>query len=153
MKQLELDYQAHNYTDTSKSAWANKKDKLTKREQVFEYIKLVSSISSVSGGSKGSSFNINELGKGSVNLGFIELIGKDNKINLSYVNTDGTNVVFTDATSIYKLPRAAYKLGNSDGSHLDINTKFLTDGTGTSVASHPNNEIFSDNSAHLITLL
>ena len=39
MKQLELDYQAHNYTDTSKSAWANKKDKLTKREQVFEYIK------------------------------------------------------------------------------------------------------------------
>ena len=44
MKQLELDYQAHNYTDTSKSAWANKKDKLTKREQVFEYIKLVISI-------------------------------------------------------------------------------------------------------------
>ena len=43
MKQLELDYHAHNYTDTSKSAWANKKDKLTKREQVFEYIKLVSS--------------------------------------------------------------------------------------------------------------
>ena len=43
MKQLELDYQAYNYTDTSKSAWANKKDKLTKREQVFEYIKLVSS--------------------------------------------------------------------------------------------------------------
>ena len=43
MKQLELDYQAHNYTDTSKSAWANKKDKLTKREQVFQYIKLVSS--------------------------------------------------------------------------------------------------------------
>ena len=39
MKQLELDYQAHNYTDTSKAAWANKKDKLTKREQVFEYIK------------------------------------------------------------------------------------------------------------------
>ena len=38
-KQLELDYQAHNYTDTSKAAWANKKDKLTKREQVFEYIK------------------------------------------------------------------------------------------------------------------
>ena len=43
MIQLELDYQAHNYTDTSKSAWANKKDKLTKREQVFEFIKLVSS--------------------------------------------------------------------------------------------------------------
>ena len=38
-KQLELDYQAYNYTDTSKAAWANKKDKLTKREQVFEYIK------------------------------------------------------------------------------------------------------------------
>ena len=38
-KQLELDNQAHNYTDTSKAAWANKKDKLTKREQVFEYIK------------------------------------------------------------------------------------------------------------------
>ena len=37
--QLELDYNAHNYTDTSKSAWANKKDKLTKREQVYEYIK------------------------------------------------------------------------------------------------------------------
>ena len=39
MKQLELDYPAHNYTDTSKSAWVNKKDKLTKREQVYEYIK------------------------------------------------------------------------------------------------------------------
>ena len=39
MKQLELDYQAHNYTDTSKSAWVNKKDKLTKREQVFNFIK------------------------------------------------------------------------------------------------------------------
>ena len=38
MKQLELDYQAHNYTDTSKSAWENKKNKLTKREQVYEYI-------------------------------------------------------------------------------------------------------------------
>ena len=37
--QLELDYNAHNYTDTSKSAWVNKKDKLTKREQVYEYIK------------------------------------------------------------------------------------------------------------------
>jgi len=40
MKQLELDYQAYNYTDTSKSAWANKKDKLTKREQVYEYVKF-----------------------------------------------------------------------------------------------------------------
>ena len=30
MKQLELDYQAYNYTDTSKSAWVNKKDKLVK---------------------------------------------------------------------------------------------------------------------------
>jgi len=40
MKQLELDYQAHNYTDTSKSAWVNKKDKLTKREQVYELLKL-----------------------------------------------------------------------------------------------------------------
>jgi hypothetical protein len=38
MKQLELDYPAHNYTDTSKSAWNSKKDKLTKREQVYEYI-------------------------------------------------------------------------------------------------------------------
>ena len=38
MKQLELDYQAYNYTDTSKSAFNNKKDKLTKREQVYEYI-------------------------------------------------------------------------------------------------------------------
>ena len=43
MKQLELDYYAYNYTDTSKSAWANKKDKLTKREQVYEYIKTESS--------------------------------------------------------------------------------------------------------------
>ena len=40
MKQLELEYPAHNFTDTSKSAWANKKDKLTKREQVYEYIKF-----------------------------------------------------------------------------------------------------------------
>ena len=40
MKQLELDYQAYNYTDTSKSAWVNKKDKLTKREQVYELLKL-----------------------------------------------------------------------------------------------------------------
>ena len=41
--QLELDYKAHNYTDTSKSAFNNKKDKLTKREQVYEYIKTESS--------------------------------------------------------------------------------------------------------------
>ena len=40
MKQLEIDYQAYNYTDTSKSAFNNKKDKLTKREQVYEYIKF-----------------------------------------------------------------------------------------------------------------
>ena len=38
--QLELDYKAHNYTDTSKSAFNNKKDKLTKREQVYELLKL-----------------------------------------------------------------------------------------------------------------
>ena len=38
--QLELDYKAHNFTDTSKSAWVNKKDKLTKREQVYELLKL-----------------------------------------------------------------------------------------------------------------
>ena len=41
--QLELDYKAHNYTDTSKSAFNNKKDKLTKRAQVYEYIKTKSS--------------------------------------------------------------------------------------------------------------
>jgi len=39
MKQLELEYPAHNYTDTSKSAFVNKKDKLTKREQVYELLK------------------------------------------------------------------------------------------------------------------
>ena len=39
MKQLELEYPAHNFRDTSKSAWVNKKDKLTKREQVYEYVK------------------------------------------------------------------------------------------------------------------
>ena len=43
MKQLELDYPAHNFTDTSKLAWANKKDKLTKREQVYEYVKTQAS--------------------------------------------------------------------------------------------------------------
>ena len=42
MKQLELEYPAHNYTDTSKSAFVNKKDKLTKREQVYELIKTQS---------------------------------------------------------------------------------------------------------------
>ena len=40
MKQLELDYPAYNYTDTSKSAFNSKKDKLTKREQVYELLKL-----------------------------------------------------------------------------------------------------------------
>lgn len=39
MKQLQLDYPAHNFTTTSKDAWNSKKDKLTKREQVYEYIK------------------------------------------------------------------------------------------------------------------
>ncbi len=43
MKQLELEYPAHNYTDTSKSAFNNKKDKLTKREQVYEYVKTQAS--------------------------------------------------------------------------------------------------------------
>ena len=43
MKQLELDYPAHNFTTTSKDAWNSKKDKLTKREQVYEYIKTESS--------------------------------------------------------------------------------------------------------------
>ena len=37
MKQLELDYPAHNFTTTSKDAWNSKKDKLTKREQVMNY--------------------------------------------------------------------------------------------------------------------
>ena len=40
MKQLELDYPAHNFTTTSKDAWSSKKDKLTKREQVYELLKL-----------------------------------------------------------------------------------------------------------------
>ena len=39
-KQLELDYPAHNFTTTSKDAWSSKKDKLTKREQVYELLKL-----------------------------------------------------------------------------------------------------------------
>ncbi len=39
-KQLELDYAAHNYTDTSKSAYIQQKPKLlTKRERVFEFLK------------------------------------------------------------------------------------------------------------------
>ena len=39
-KQLELDYKAHNYTDTSKSAYIQQKPKLlTKRERVFEFLK------------------------------------------------------------------------------------------------------------------
>ena len=41
--QLDLDYKAHNYTATSKSAINKKKDKLTKREQVYEYIKTEAS--------------------------------------------------------------------------------------------------------------
>ena len=40
MKQLELEYPAHNFTTTSKDAWSSKKDKLTKREQVYELLKL-----------------------------------------------------------------------------------------------------------------
>ena len=43
MKQLELDYPAHNFTTTSKDAWNSKKDKLTKREQVYEYVKTQAS--------------------------------------------------------------------------------------------------------------
>ena len=43
-KQLELDYKAHNYTDTSRSAFNKQKPKLlTKREKVFEFIKSQSS--------------------------------------------------------------------------------------------------------------
>ena len=38
-KQLELDYAAHNYTDTSQSAWANTKNKITKRERVLNLLK------------------------------------------------------------------------------------------------------------------
>ena len=42
--QLDLDYNAHNYTDTSKSAFNKQKPKLkTKREKVFEFIKSQSS--------------------------------------------------------------------------------------------------------------
>ena len=44
MKQLELDYPAHNYTETSKIAFNKQKPKLlTKREKVFEFIKSQSS--------------------------------------------------------------------------------------------------------------
>ena len=43
-KQLELDYKAHNYTDTSKSAFNKQKPKLlTKRERVFEFLKTQAS--------------------------------------------------------------------------------------------------------------
>ena len=43
-KQLELDYAAHNYTDTSKSAFNKQKPKLlTKRERVFEFLKTQAS--------------------------------------------------------------------------------------------------------------
>ena len=43
-KQLELDYKAHNYTDTSKSAYIQQKPKLlTKRERVFEFLKTQAS--------------------------------------------------------------------------------------------------------------
>jgi DNA-binding NarL/FixJ family response regulator len=38
-KQLNLNYEAHNYTDTSRSAWKNTKNKLTKREQVLNLLK------------------------------------------------------------------------------------------------------------------
>ena len=43
-KQLELDYAAHNYTDTSKSAYIQLKPKLlTKRERVLEFLKTQAS--------------------------------------------------------------------------------------------------------------
>ena len=43
-KQLELDYAAHNYTDTSKSAFIQQKPKLlTKRERVLEFLKTQAS--------------------------------------------------------------------------------------------------------------
>ena len=44
MKQLDIfdtEYKSHNYTETSKSAFEKQKPKLkTKREQVYEFIKL-----------------------------------------------------------------------------------------------------------------
>ena len=44
MKQLELNYKAHNYTDTSRSAYNKQKPKLlTKREQVLEFLKTQAS--------------------------------------------------------------------------------------------------------------
>ena len=44
MKQLELEYPAHNYTETSKSAYNKQKPKLkTKREKVLEFLKSQSS--------------------------------------------------------------------------------------------------------------
>ena len=44
MKQLELEYPAYNYTETSKSAYIKQKPKLkTKRELVLEFIKTQSS--------------------------------------------------------------------------------------------------------------
>ena len=44
MKQLELEYPAHNYTETSKSAYNKQKPKLkTKREKVLEFVKSQSS--------------------------------------------------------------------------------------------------------------
>ena len=44
MKQLELNYKAHNYTDTSRSAYNKQKPKLlTKREGVLEFLKTQAS--------------------------------------------------------------------------------------------------------------
>ena len=44
MKQLELNYKAHNYTDTSTSAYNKQKPKLlTKRERVLEFLKTQAS--------------------------------------------------------------------------------------------------------------
>ena len=43
-KQLELDYKAQNYTDTSRSAYNKQKPKLlTKRERVLEFLKTQAS--------------------------------------------------------------------------------------------------------------
>ena len=44
MKQLELNYKVHNYTDTSRSAYNKQKPKLlTKRERVLEFLKTQAS--------------------------------------------------------------------------------------------------------------
>ena len=44
MKQLELNYKAHNYTDTSRSAYNKQRPKLlTKRERVLEFLKTQAS--------------------------------------------------------------------------------------------------------------